>query len=176
MPFATFASGPYTATYNVDAAPGDPPGKGLGPRSLGLVEGVRRWQRTLQALPVRASAFGPTHIDGVYGGAQSFCEMTLKEWTTAVRDVLWPFGAEFGRAGLVGRLLSDLAGELVLTAVPHTPAAGAGPATITFGKAILAPDFEVDIPLGPVERDVPVRFRCLPYVNGQGEVVWFEQT
>ena len=176
MPFATFAAGPYAATYDTDGAAGDPAGKGQGARDLGLVEGVRRWQRVLEARPVKSDAFGDGVIDGVYRGGQCFCLMTFKEWTDAVKDALWPFGAAFGEMGSVGRLLTDLAGVLTLTAAADTPAAAAGPVTLTFGKAILSPGHNSQVVLGDVERDVPVVFRCFPYVNGQGKVTWFEET
>jgi len=176
MPFATFAAGPYTATYDADNAPGDPAGKGQGARDLGLVEGVRRWQRMMEAHPVQAGAFGSTEIDGVYRGGQAFCLMTFKEWTDAVRDALWPFGTGFGELGQVGRLLTDLAGELTLTAAPDTPAASAGPATLVFRKAIVSPGHNSEVVLGAEQRDVPIVFRCFPYVNAQGKVVWFEET
>jgi hypothetical protein len=176
MPFATFAAGPYTATFNTDGAAGNPAGKGLGARDLGLVEGVRRWLRVLEAQPVLASAFGGTAIDGVYRGGQCFCRMTFQEWTPAVRAALWPLADGFGQLGPIGILLSDLAGELVLTAAAGTPASTAGPAVLRFGKAIIAPSQEIDVPLGDVERNVPVAFRCFPYVNAQNKVVWFEET
>jgi hypothetical protein len=175
MPFATFAAGPYTATYNTDAAPGNPPGKGLGPRDLGLVEGVRRWRRVMQARDVRASAFGDSVIDAVYRGGQCFCLMTFKEWSAAARAALWPFSSSFGEVGAIGRLLTDLAGVLTLTAVPNTPAAQNGPAILVFGKAILSPEHVSEVSLGNQERDVPIVLRCFPYVTAQGKVVWFEE-
>ncbi len=176
MPFASFAAGPYTATYSADDAPGSPAGKGQGARSLGLVEGVRRWQRILEARPVHSGAFGSTVIDGVYRGGQCFCLMTFKEWTDAVKDALWPLGDSFGEVGPIGRLLTDLAGQLVLTALPDTPAAQNGPATLTFGKTILSPGHNSEVVLGAEQRDVPIVFRCFPYVSGSGKVVWFEET
>jgi len=176
MTFATFAAGPYSATYNTDEASGDPAGKGEGTRDLGLVEGVRRWQRVLEAHPVRSSAFGKTEIDGVYQGGQCFCLMTFKEWSNAVRDAVWPFGKRFGCIGQVGRMLTDLAGVLTLTAQPNTPAATAGPATLTFRKAILSPGHNSEVVLGAQQRDVPIVFQCFPYIDAQGDVVWFEET
>jgi hypothetical protein len=176
MTYATFAAGPYTATYNTDAAPGSPAGKGAGGRDLGLVEGVRRWRRIAQAVPVKAAAFGSSTIDGIYTGSECFCEMTLKEWSAAVRDCLWPYDDAPGNSGPIGRLLSDLAGELVLTAVDDTPAATNGPAVLTFGKAIIAPGHETEVPLGDFPRDVKLVFRCYPYVTTSGDVAWFEET
>jgi len=175
MPFASFAAGPYAATFDTDDAPGDPAGKGQHARDLGLVEGVRRWTRVLDAQPVVTSALGDAVIDGVYRGGQCFCRMTFKEWTAAVRDALWPFGATFGETGHIGRLLSDLAGVLTLTAVANTPAADHGPETLIFRKAIVEPGRVAEIPLGNQQRDVAVLLRCYPYVDGQGRVVWFEE-
>jgi len=175
MPFTTIATGSYSATYNNDHAPGDPPGKGTGPRDLGLVEGVRRWVRLIAAAPVTSTQHGESHIDAVYRGGQCFVTMTLKEWSAAVRDVLWPFDENFGEVGSVGRLLSDLAGELTLTAEPGTRAAAVGPATLKFGKAILAPEQRIEIPLGAAPRDVHLTLQCFLYVNAAGKTVWFEE-
>ena len=176
MPFATFAAGPYMATYNADNAPGPAAGKGQGARDLGLVEGVRRWQRVAEASPVASDLYGGMTIDGVYRGAACFCEMTFKQWSDAVRDTLWPFAPSFGEVGSIGTLLTALAGELILTAVTDTPAATAGPAQLAFRKAIVAPENVVDVPLGDVERDVRVVFRCYPYVDDQQSTVWFEES
>ena len=176
MTFATFAAGPYRATYNTDSATASPAGKGTGARDLGLVEGVRRYSRVMQARPIAASAYGTTTIDAVYTGGQCFCEMTLKEWSAAVRDCLWPFDDTFGQAGPVGRLLSHLAGELVLTAVEDTLAAANGPAVLTFRKAIIAPGHATEVPLGDCERDIKLRFQCFPYLTESGAVAWFEES
>jgi len=175
MPVGSFAAGPYTATFNTDDAPGSPAGKGLGARDIGLISDVRRWQRTLKAREVSGSAFGATHVDAVYRGGQCLCMMTVKEWSQAVKDLLWPFGETFGQMGQVGRMMSDLAGELTLTAVPNTPAATTGPATLIFRKAILSPSHNSEVVLAAEDRDVPVMMQCFPYVNGQGNVVWFEE-
>lgn len=176
MPFSSIAAGPYTATYDADGATGDPPGKGESARDLGLVESVRRWQRAFSAAPVRCSMLGDSVIDGVYQGGQCFCRMTLREWTATTRDVLWPLGSRFGQLERVGRLLSDLAGRLTLSAVDDTPAAQHGPKTLTFGKAIIDPDSVVEVDLGDTARDVPVVLRCFPYVDDEGRIVWFEET
>jgi len=175
MPFATFSAGPYTATYNADGAVGSPPGKGAGERDLGLVEGVRRWIRLYEAHPVGTSTLGATVIDGVYRGGQCFVRMTFKDWSPAVRDALWPLGASFGKVGTVGRLLSDLAGRLTLTAAPDTPAAANGPAVLRFDKAIIAPSQQTEIVLGDAERDIEVTFRCFPFVDAAGDLAWFEE-
>ena len=175
MPFATFAAGSYLATYNTDDAPGPAAGKGQGARDLGLVEGVRRWTRMMTAHPVSSDRLGGLEIDGVYRGAACYCEMTLKEWSQAARDALWPFGATFGEVGAIGTLLTDIAGELVLSAVADTPAATNGPSQLVFRKAILSPDHIVDVPLGEVERDIAILFRCYPYLDSQQRTVWFEE-
>ena len=176
MPFSSIAAGPYTATYDADNATGDPPGKGESARDLGLVESVYCWQRIFSAAPIRCGALGDSVIDGVYQGGQCFVRMTLREWTATTRDVLWPLGTRFGQLERVGRLLSDLAGKLTLTAVTDTPAEQHGPKTLTFGKAIVDPESIADVELGDQARDVPIMLRCFPYVDALGRIVWFEET
>lgn len=139
MPFATFAAGPFDAMHNGEAA--------------GEVEGVRRWQRFLDAeLPRQGS------IDGIYRGGQCFCLMTFRKWTKETASLI--VVEESG-------LLSNHAQELVLSEN--------GSAVLTFGKAVLSPGHNSEIVLQAEARAVPVVFRCFPYVSGSGKVVWFEE-
>lgn len=154
MPFATFAAGPYGATYRG--------------RCHGEVEGVRRWQRHLKPTPVRGGAWSPDEsfgkVDGIYRGGQCFCLMTFREWTDTESDT---FTVPTG-----GRL-ADHAHELMLISLVGSSTARNGPAKLTFGEAVLSPSHN------SLDRitagKVPIVFRCFPYVSEDGKVVWFEE-
>jgi len=147
----TQSVGAYTATY-----------KGV---DIGTFEGALRQNQTMHAQDVRASRFGDTVIDGVYRGSNVFQVATIKEWTEAIRDTIWPFDEELGNTGIHGRLLTDIAGALVLTAVPGTPAVTLGPATRTYSLAVLAPEHNAEVTFGTEERNMPIVFRCYPAIT-----------
>lgn len=175
MPLGTFAPGYYTATYDPPSAAGS---SSTGATDLGLVDGVRRLRMRSSAQMVKADRYGDSEIDGIYRGANLSLMMTFKEWTSIIREVLWPYTAtagDMGQVGISGRLLTDLAGQLVLTALTGTPAATAGPATITFPKAILAPENDVEIIFGNEKRDIPVVFKIFPS-DVSGTIRWFSVT
>jgi hypothetical protein len=157
MALGTFSIGEYTATYNSNA--------------IGLVSsGGYNLKFRPSVQPINDTAtYGDTLIDGVYRGISGVqVVVTVKEWNTAVKQILWPFG-DFasptfsGALGVIGKLISDAAKSLVLTAVTGTPAATNGPATFTAAKAILSPANDVSIIMGPTQRDVPLLFDLLLY-------------
>src|SRR5690606_14798822 len=120
-----FAPGYYTMAHNGN--------------SIGLVEGVRRLRRRYSNQPIVTDRYGL--VDGVYKGGECFLSMVFKEWGPEEQASIWPFGGgDLGLVGQNGRLLSDLAKEIVLTAEVGSPAATHGPATITAELAILAPE------------------------------------
>lgn len=160
MPVGTFSPGHYAATWNS--------------LDVGLTEGPKILRRRYSSIEVNTDKFGDG-VDGIYKTGPVFLALTIKEWTSAVRSILWPFDADLGKVGVNGRLLSDLAQAMVLTASTGTPAATNGPATITFAKAIIAPESDWEIPLGNVERNVPLLFRCFPYLDS-GELRHFSTT
>lgn len=176
MPHATFATGMYLASYNADGAEAAAVGKGLGPRSLGVVEDVIRWRRTLKADKVVSSLYGSATLDGVLSGAEFYCRFTLKEWSPAVKAMLFPWSEDLGLVGPLGQRMGRYAGELLLTAKEGTLAADNGPTTIRFGKVCVAPDMPIDIPLGPSPRDIEVTLQCLPYQDTSDAWRWFETT
>lgn len=162
MSLGTFAPGYYAMTY--DGA------------DCGLVEGVRRLRRKSKGQPISADKWGDTVIDGVYRGGDCFLQVTFKEWTSTVRGILWPYDADFGDIGQCGRLWSDLAKAIVLTAQSGSPAATNGPATITANLAMIAEENDIEISLGNEQRDVSVLFRLLPYNISTGREAWFTVT
>ena len=174
MPLGTFAPGPYTMTYT---PPTGTPGAGVA-QNPGLVDGVRILSQSISEIPVFADAYGQSQIDGIYAGGGALVRMTFKEWKAAVWNIIWPFHATsgaLGNMGQVGRMMSDLAGQIVLTPVAGTPAASAGPQTgaiITIPLAIVSPLNDRDIIMGCAERNVPIVFRCFPY-NNAGTIQWY---
>lgn len=171
-----FATGSYEATYNADEAVAAAVGKGLGPRRLGLVEEVFHWRRTVHGKEVMGDIGERMTLDAVYTGADLLCRFTLKEWNPAVKALLVPWSEDLGVVGPVGERLARYAGELVLTAGPGSLAETNGPHTIRFGKVTVAPGTAVDIPLGPLPRDIELTLQCFPYQDNSGTWRWFETT
>lgn len=179
MAVATFATGPYTATYDADNAATGTPGKGDGAQAFGLVENVYRLSLTRKGEPIRGTnLYGQTTVDSIFQGGDCFILVTVKEWKSYIRDIINPFATEFGDVGLVGRMYTDIAGEIVLTPTAGSPAASNDNKVYTFGKAILAPEFNMDIPFGPTEKAFPLVFQCFPYLNTDEtpKLVWFEES
>lgn len=178
MPLGSFAPGYYSMTY---APPSGVAGYTGTPLATGLVEGPRHLRRTPEGQMIQADAYGKSDIDGVYQGGNMVLSMTLKEWTVANRAILWPFGGtagspDPGAMGLVGQLFSALAGQIVLTAVANTPAAGLTFATITLPLCLINPGTDIDLLLGNEPRDIPVVFKVFPYDSGGGVIKWFTYT
>lgn len=166
MGFGTFATGPYSVKWNNS--------------ELGLLEGSPREQMVSHGQDVRASQYGDSVIDGVYRGGDCFAILTVKEWVANTKAAMWPFStADMGLSGVIGRLNSDIAKALLLTAITGTPAqAGALPATRSYPKAILMPEHSREITFGSEERNVMLVFRCLPIEVGSDAATlrWFTDT
>lgn len=152
MALGTFTPGHYAMTHNGNAC-------GLvtsGGQSLRFRPSIKKINNT--------SLYGDTLIDGIYRGMSGVqLLVTFKEWTAAIRALLWPWSTNLGEQGLIGQLSSELAKPIVLTAQALSPAAVNGPATLTAALALLAPENDVSILFGPDERDVPVLFDCYLY-------------
>lgn len=163
MALGTFVPGDYTWTYAA-AAPGLITSAGF----------HLRYKRSVKKIN-NTSTYADTLIDGIYRGmtgVQLVC--TVKEWNVTVKAAIWPNSLTAGGSpslplwngtnGLIGTLDSAKAQIIVLTATASTPAAALlSPATLTANLAILSPDNDIDILMGPDERDVPVVFDLLLY-------------
>lgn len=144
--------GPYRGTYDSN--------------DVGQIEGIWDLSDIHHAEAVRSQLFGDAIIDWIYRQRDSFVLAVFKEWDANKRAMFNPYGSTLGQTDVSGRLASDLAKTLVLTAVAGTPAAAAnGPATRTYALALLAAEHVVQTPLGPVNRDVPILFGIIPAVN-----------
>lgn len=159
MALGTFIAGPYTNTYNSV--------------SIGIArEGWRLQFQALKRLIDQTDAYGRAIVDAVYQGMN--CTLTLQavEYAAKVTTPAWPYGA-LGVLGQVGRLDSDLAVAIVLTAVAGTPAATA-PATFTANKAIISENNNSGWLFGPENRETPIAFRLYPSVVSTVTRFWQE--
>lgn len=167
-----FPPGPYTATF------------GGGSNGIGLMEGPIRHQQSLTALPVRCSLYGQNIIDYIIQGGGVFVVMTVKEWNVGARRLMWPFGddttdfKDHGVMPITGKLFNTYCKQLVLTALPGTPAATEGPLTRTYPLAALLPGHNLDVTFGPVERNIPIVLAVLPQKNQStdGQPTYFTDT
>lgn len=149
MALGTFIAGRYSSTWNSVA--------------MGIMEnGYDVSYDPKQELINRSDQYGDTLLDMVYRGGDWSMQCDTLEWMAGVTGPAFPFGTALGVLGTIGRLCSDIAAALVLTATAGTPAAAA-PATLTASKAILAANANPRIILNSVLRKVPIRFTFLPY-------------
>lgn len=159
-PLGTFAPGNYAMTYNGS--------------SVGIIQGdgqmlrYRTHERPIGGPSKPTVPYADTKIDGIYRGLNGLLLVTFAEWNSVVKAAIWPWytGGFDGRVGLRGQLASVIAQQIVLTAETNSPAASNGPATLTAARAKLAPENDINILFGPAERDIPVLFELLPYIDG----------
>ncbi|MFI4874760.1 MAG: hypothetical protein ACIALR_05465 [Blastopirellula sp. JB062] len=172
---APFVAGPYAATYDASGAVEGTPGQSAGARNFGIVD-MFRISRTVEGEDIAGTnLYGKSVIDSIYSGGNMFLTVTLKSWPTHIKDVLWPFGTNFGDIGTIGRAMSDLAGAIVLTPTTGTPAAANDAKIRTFGKAIISPQHNLELINGPINRETPIVFRLYPYLNSTVPV-WFVES
>lgn len=131
---------------------------------MGQIEDGIQIDYSLGMEDIRGDNYGDTVQDGVFRGGDCFFTMTFLEWDTVATSLLfWPWSATaIGKIddGMIGRLMSTFAKVLLLDKVSGP---SASPNSITVGKAVLAPRFNVSWLLAPRLKRVPVRFQALPY-------------
>ncbi len=158
----SFLSGAYTVTY--------------GGATIGQVNGGTTIEHFANKQLVTGDNQGLSPQDSVFQGYEVFMEMQLMEYDQAqAKAAFWPYAAQYGQAGVVGRLdvQSSLTSIIVLTAVTGTPAQVIGdPLTLTAGRAILAEGFPVRMLFAPRTREIPLRFRLYQQANN----FYFDQT
>jgi len=164
----TFIAGAYSATFNAQA--------------VGILEDGWELEQTVQAEMIRGDNMGDTTQDGVFRGGDCFISGVMREYDAAAFGAIAHYwDSTIGQLGTpdaagivdnVGKLLSGLAKQLVLTAATGPNAV---PATITADKAILAPGFPIRYILANRPRVIAIRFQLLPYTSGT-DVVWWEET
>ncbi len=157
-------AGAYVVTLN-----GNPMGIMEGDASLPTLEHTNKGE------PIaNTDKYGKTTIETIYQGGDWFMQMVAMEYKADPKLAWWPFGA-VGVMGVVGRMFTGMAKQLLLTAVAGTPAVGS-PTTLLARVAILAQGFSTRTAFGPTLRKLPLRFQLYPYDFGGGVIVWFEQT
>jgi hypothetical protein len=163
----TFVAGRYTGTYNsVD---------------LGIMEGGYEisWAISMENID-NTDAYGDTVIDQVLRGMNVFAQWNAKEYkagplaAATPLSTLPPTGTSSLKLGLIGRLATDVAATLVLSATAGTPAA-TSPASLTAAEAILAEGYDVRLLFDSRHRKVPVRMRLLPY-TASTDTIFFSTT
>jgi len=159
--------GVYTATWN---------GVSIGDTT---VDGFKLIYSVLEKKLSPTQTYGDTYIDGIFRGGNCRISFTLAEWVAGGKALLWPHTGGSGFDGTfttVGKRISGFSSALVLTAAAGTPAAAAGgPATLTSAYAKLASDTDIDLLLGPDNRDIPIVMDLLPYNDGTYNR-WFSVT
>lgn len=146
----TIHSGSYRGTWNSLA--------------IGLVLDGFTHSWSNRARQLTTDSLGETPLDFLHAGQSMFVDFVVQEYdAAALQTMIWHQNAVFGMADRAGYSLWDRAKTLVLTACTGaanpTPAV---PATATFYKTILAPDFDISISLAHRERYIPIRLLVLP--------------
>lgn len=143
-----FPPGPYQATYDG--------------QSSGLMEGPIRHRQSAKGLPIMASLWGGNILDYIIQGGGVFVVMVLKEWNVNSKLIMHCQNASHGIFMESGKLYNTFCKQLVLTALAGTPAATEGPVTRTYPFCGVLPGHEIDVSMGPVERNVAVVLAVLP--------------
>lgn len=156
------AAGPYFGTYDAS--------------DFGEVEDVILMSTIFSAEAVQSQRYGSSTIDGVYQGGNMFLSMTFKEWGATTRAIFNPFSpTDLGLSGIIGRMNTDIAKQVILTAVSGTTAKEEGPSVRTIPKVLYSPEHNAEYRFGAVQRDVPIVFIVYPTVVS-GELRWFTDT
>lgn len=145
---ATYIAGKYDGTYD---------GTTIGE----LAEGWRLSHSRFSRI-ITGHSGAKTPQDGIHQGGEMFLSMTcIEAYLTKVKLAFWPLSSTLFDLGVIGRLDSAMAKQVIMTALAATPAA-ASPATITFPLTILAEGYPVEMLFGPDLREVPLRLRLYP--------------
>lgn len=146
-----YIAGAYTATY-----------KGL---SLGVVDDGFELDYGAEIENVTGDNFR-SRQDGVFQGIEGAIRCILNEPSKAgVLGLIWPYDATLGKTGVIGRLMSSMAGPLVLTACAGT---SASPSSITVARAVIWTD-RVITKFASSQRKVPVVIAALPVASSGGD-------
>lgn len=142
-------AGPYSATWN----------------ALALGETLQGFDKSysMGARPIQFDSVGETPVDMLTNRLILTVDFILAEYdAAAVATLTWPWHATRGSFPKSGTSLFSLAKPLVLTACGTVT----NPATITFYKAILAPDFQERLRYSHMERYIPVQMYVFPIKAG----------
>lgn len=151
-------SGSYFGYYN------SPVASETGALALGHTRTGFRHSHSFSSREINFDVLGTAPADVLFTGWQVFVDFVLQEYDAAAVNTLhWHFPSgqpltEFlGTSSPAGGSLWDRAKPLKLKSCT-----GAPPAVRYYPKAILAPNFSVDIDFAHTERAVPIRMMILP--------------
>lgn len=166
--------GAYRATYN---------GLSIGNTEIGF-----RHSYSYRGRNINFDAVGEIPVDVIFSGMNMSVSFVAQEYDAAAIDILrWPFNNDIGTTSPAGLSLWEAAKPLLLTGCN----VNTDPQTILFPKAILAPDFELEIDYSHKERPLPIRLVIFPvtyeadgsdyitepaYPNGCEDVIYFVET
>lgn len=164
MALGTFIDGAYAGTYNAVA--------------IGMTEdGYDLIQALAEEVISESDVYGGALLDYIYRGGAVQVRADSKEYAAGSTNPFWPWGS-LGQMRTpstpIGRLASNVAVALVLTATASTPAATA-PATLTGSKSILAPGQQGTLKFTSKLRRVPIFLQLLP-TDSSGTTTWFTTT
>lgn len=115
---------------------------------------------------INFDSVGQTPVDIIFGGLQMKIGFVAQEYDAEAIDILrWPFSSIPGRIAPQGLSMWELAKPLLLTACKTTNI----PQSILFPKAILAPDYTIDLDYSHTERPVPMSLVVLPVKYESGD-------
>jgi hypothetical protein len=166
--------GSYSATYN---------GLNIGNTEIGF-----RHTYSYRGRNINFDAVGETPVDVIFSGMNMRVSFVAQEYDAAAIDELrWPFNVNIGETSPAGLSLWQAAKPLLLTGCNTLT----DPQTILFPKAILAPDYDLDIDYSHKERPLPMQLVIFPvsfesdgsvyystpaYPQGCTNVVYFIET
>lgn len=171
MSIAQVVAGAYLSAYNGIGITGEGFARAGSTPGLGFMDdnGYEIEQQTHGEMVDRTDLYGQSLMDWVHQGGSvfmTFACMTFQRAVNAIKNVFYPW-AQFGvlkdDARPIGRLASNVAQILLLSAVAGTPAATSGPLAITAYKAILPPGSNLRLMYATRVRKVPCRLALLPY-------------
>lgn len=153
------------------------------PETINLTEeGWRSRIRILEEEISQSDAYGRSLLDTVFQGCRGVLTTTFIEWRASMLKMSYPWAyvlpltatkwVVVNTTAAMGRLGSDNAGSLVLTAVANTPAATYGPATATFGKLKAAGDQDIEFYYGPGVRKYSMNFDMLLYASSSDYILY----
>lgn len=156
--------------------------------SIGNTEIGFRLSYSYRGRGIMFDAVGETPVDTIYTGINMRVSFVAQEYDAAAIDLLrWPFNTTIGETSPAGLSLWEAAGPLLLTGCNVLTE----PQTILFPKAILSPDFDLDIDYSHKERPLPMQLSIFPvavegdtsdyydgpsYPAGCTDVVYFIET
>jgi hypothetical protein len=148
----SYIAGHYTGTYKA------PAGSAL---TIGTTREGFRLRETHHSQQILTDDGGEAPVDGVQQGTEVLLSLDYVEYDS-IRAVLYAANVRGQPKANVGKLLSALAGQLVLTPAAGTPAETLDVSgnSWVFYKAII--DSDIETLLASKLRQGPCTFRCYP--------------